>query len=198
MSIERIRNYIIENAQKEAEKIIKTAEEQFRTQVEAAKLSLEKQFQKMLNSEEERLKEDIKRTLNTLKRDYKMRLLEIKNRIIDDVLALAISRIQSSPEGDYLALIAKWLANVPDYLEGQLFFNARDLKRITDAFVDAINKNRRAKIVLNTTAIDIKGGFVIKSANYEIDYSLDTIMKNLRTVLAPKLGNILRLSNDES
>ena len=45
MSIERIRNYIIENAKKEAAQLIKTAEEQFRNETEAAKLSLEKKYQ---------------------------------------------------------------------------------------------------------------------------------------------------------
>ena len=46
MSIERIRNYIIENAQKEAEQIIKTAEEQFRNETVSARLSLEKNTRK--------------------------------------------------------------------------------------------------------------------------------------------------------
>ena len=63
MSIERIRNYIIENAQKEAEQIIKTAEEQFRNVTVSAKLFLGKEYQEMLLTDEKRLKEDMKRSL---------------------------------------------------------------------------------------------------------------------------------------
>ena len=44
MSIERIRNYTIENAQKEAEQLIKTAEEQFRNETVSAKRTLEKKI----------------------------------------------------------------------------------------------------------------------------------------------------------
>lgn len=194
MSIERIRNYILENAQREAEHIIKTAEEQFRTQVEETKLTLERQYLEMLHTEEERLKENMERTLTTLKREYKMKLLEAKNSAIDDVLARAIDRIQSLPDEDYLALIGKWLANIPNHLEGELFVNARDLKRITDAFIDNINKKRKARINLHTlTTIDIKGGFILKTEHFEIDYTLDAIARNIRTTLTPKLNEMLGL-----
>ena len=110
MSIERIRNYIIENAQKEAEKIIKTAEKQFRNETESAKLSLEKKYQEILQADEKHLREDMKRFLGKFKSDCKMELLEVKNRVIDGVLERAISRIQSLPDNDYLILIGKWLA----------------------------------------------------------------------------------------
>jgi len=124
-----------------------------------------------------------------------MKLLEVKNKVIDSVLDRAIGRIQSLPDNDYLTLMGKWLAKVPDNLEGELFLNTRDLKRITNAFIDDINKSRKARISLNTMAIDIKGGFVLKTKHYEIDYSLDTLVKNLRTTSIPKLNEMLRLSD---
>ncbi|HLE87008.1 MAG TPA: V-type ATP synthase subunit E [Candidatus Brocadiaceae bacterium] len=197
MSIERIRNHIIENAKKEAEQIIKTAGEQFRNETESAKLSLGKKYQEILQVDEKRLREDMKRFLGKLKSDYKMELLEVKNKVIDSVLESAVCRIQSLPDNDYLILMGKWLAKVPDHLEGELSLNTRDLKRITNAFVDDINKGRKARISLNTKAIYIKGGFIVKTKHYEIDYDLDTIVKNLRTTLIPKLSNMLRLSDVE-
>ena len=69
MSIERIRNYIIENAKKEAAQLIKTAEEQFRNETESAKLSLEKKYQEMLHADEKHLREDMKRYLGKLRSD---------------------------------------------------------------------------------------------------------------------------------
>ena len=197
MSIERIRNYIVENAQKEAEQIIKTAEEQFRNETESAKLSLEKKYQEMLQADEKHLREDMKRFLGKLKSDCKMELLEIKNKVIDSVLECAISRIQSLPDNDYLTLMGKWLTKIPDHLEGKLSLNTRDLKRINNAFIDDIHKGRKARIRLNTTAIDIKGGFIVKTKHYEIDYTLDTIVKNLRTALIPELNDMLQLSDTE-
>jgi len=193
MSIERIRNYIIENAQKEAVQLIKTAEEQFRNETGSARLSLGKEYQEMLLTDEKRLKGDMKRSLGKFKSDCKMELLEVKNKVIDSVLERAISRIQSLPDNDYLTLMGRWLTNIPDHIEGQLLVNARDLKRINNAFIDDINKGRKARISLNTTAIDIKGGVIVKTKHYEIDYALDTIVKNLRTTLIPKLNDMLQL-----
>ncbi len=197
MSIERIRNYIIENARKEAEQIIKTAVEQFRNETEAAKLSLEKKYQEMLQADEEHLREDMKRFLGKFKSDYKMELLEVKNRVIDSVLESAISRIQSLPDDEYLALIGKWLAKATDNLEGELFVSVADLKRIPSNFIDDLNRSRKAKVCLSKIAVDVKGGFILKTRNYEIDYSLDTIVENLRTALIPKLNDMLQLSDTE-
>ena len=193
MSIERIRNHIIENAQKEAEQLIKTAEEQFRNVTVSVKLSLGKEYQEMLQADEKYIRADMERFLGRLKSDCKMELLEVKNRVIDGVMERAICRIQSLPDDEYLALIGKWLAKAPDNLEGELSLNTRDLKRMTNAFIDDINKGRKARISLNTTAIDIKGGFIVKTKHYEIDYALDTIVKNLRTTLIPKLNDMLQL-----
>jgi len=197
MSIERIKNYIIENAQKEAEQIIKTVGEQFRNETESARLSLEKKYQEMLQADEEHLREDMKRFLGKFKSDYKMELLEVKNRVIDSVLESAISRIQSLPDDEYLALIGKWLAKATDNLEGELFVSVADLKRIPSNFIDDLNRSRKAKVCLSKIAVDVKGGFILKTRNYEIDYSLDTIVENLRTALIPKLNDMLQLSDTE-
>lgn len=195
MSIERIRNYIIENAQKEAEQIIKTAEEQFRNVTVSAKLSLGKEYQEMLLTDEKRLKEDMKRSLGKFKSDCKMELLEVKNKVIDSVLERAISRIQSLPDDEYLALIGKWLAKSPDNLEGEVFVSVADLKRIPSNFIDDLNRSRKAKVCRSKIAVDVKGGFILKTRNYEIDYSLDTIVKNLCPMLIPNLNDMLRLSD---
>ena len=197
MSIERIRNYIIENARKEAEQIIKTAVEQFRNETESARLSLEKKYQEMLQSDEKRLREDMKRLLGKFKSDCKMELLEVKNKVIDSVLESAISRIQSLPDDEYLALIGKWLAKATDNLEGELFVSVADLKRIPSNFIDDLNRSRKAKVCLSKIAVDVKGGFILKTRNYEIDYTLDTVVKNLRTALIPKLNDMLQLSDVE-
>ena len=197
MSIERIRNYIIENAKKEAAQLIKTAEEQFRNETVSARLSLEKKYQEMLQADEKYIRADMERFLGRLKSDCKMELLEVKNRVIDGVMERAICRIQSLPDDEYLAFIGQWLAKAPDNLEGELFVSVADLKRIPSNFIDDLNRNRKAKVCLSKNAVDVKGGFILKTRNYEIDYSLDTVVKNFRTALIPKLNDMLQLSDTE-
>jgi len=197
MSIERIRDHIIKNAQKEAEQVINTAKEHLHKKVNEAKLSIEKEYETMLLDEEKRLKEDMQNALITLGSNYKMSLLEIKNNIIDNVMQDAINHIQSLSDNEYLVLIRSWIGNIADGTGGELLVNARDLKRITGAFIDDINKERKEKIVLGVRLLDIKGGFILKTQYYEIDYTLDSIIKNLRTALTPELNKILQLSDIE-
>src|SRR3990167_428891 len=152
---------------------------------------------KMLLDEEKRLKEDMQNALITLGSNYKMSLLEIKNNIIDNVMQDAINHIQSLSDNEYLVLIRSWIGNIADGTGGELLVDARDLKRMTGAFIDGINKERKEKIVLGVRLLDIKGGFILKTQYYEIDYTLDSIIKNLRTALTPELNKILQLSDIE-
>ncbi|MFO0795591.1 MAG: V-type ATP synthase subunit E [Candidatus Brocadiaceae bacterium] len=193
MSIEHIRKYILCNAQKEAGLIIKKAEEQFLAEAHKARLSLEKQYQEKLQDDGKRLEDEMKQAINALKNDYRMKLLEMKNGLIDDILTRAILHIQSMSDSDYVSLLKKWIGNIPPHLEGQVFVNERDLNRIADDFVHDINKDRKIKIIVSTKTIYIKGGFILKTRNYEIDYSLETMVKNLRPKLIPELSNLLRL-----
>lgn len=197
MAIDHIKNYLLETAQKEAEQIIKRAEEQFYAETEAAKLSLVKKYQEMLQSEETHLREDMKRALGKLKSDCRMELLEVKNRIIDSTLELAVNRILLLPQNEYLALLRKWLARMPDNQEGELFVSTEDFKKIPRAFMDDVNEGRKTKIRLSTKTIDIIGGFILRTRNYEIDYSLNTIVKNLHAILTPKLGEMMGLLDSE-
>ena len=64
----------------------------------------------MLQADEKHLREDMKRFLGELKSNYKVELLEVKNKVIDGVLERAVIRIQSLPDNDYLTLMGKWLA----------------------------------------------------------------------------------------
>lgn len=194
MSIERIKKHILEGARKEAEHIVKAAEEQFLRETGDAGLSLEKKYREALQAEEARGQEALQRTLAALKNELHRELLEVKNEMIAGVLARAANRIQAFTDGEYLAFMGKWLANVPDRLEGLMSVNAKDLKRMAGDFIDGINKGRKARIILNSTAINIQGGFVVKTSHYEIDYSLDSLVKNLRTQLIPGISDILQLS----
>ena len=195
MSIERIKKHILEGARKEAELILKASDEQFLRETGDAGLSLEKKYREALQAEEARCREALQRTLAALKNELHRELLEVKNEMIAGVLARAANRIQAFTDGEYLAFMGKWLANVPDRLEGLMSVNAKDLKRMAGDFIDGINKGRKARIILNSTAINIQGGFVVKTSHYEIDYSLDSLVKNLRTQLIPGISDILQLSD---
>lgn len=195
MSIERIKKHILEGARKEAELILKASDEQFLRETGEAGLSLEKKYREALQAEEARCREALQRTLAALKNELHRELLEVKNEMIAGVLARAANRIQAFTDGEYLAFMGKWLANVPDRLEGLMSVNAKDLKRMAGDFIDGINKGRKARIILNSTAINIQGGFVVKTSYYEIDYSLDSLVKNLRTQLIPGISDILQLSD---
>jgi vacuolar-type H+-ATPase subunit E/Vma4 len=197
MSIERIKKHIVENARKEAEQIVKDAEERFRRETGDARRSLEKKYREALQADEIRCRDAMQRTLAVLKGELHRKLLEVKNEVVAGVLACAVNRILALPDAEYLALMEKWLANVPDRLEGLMSVNAKDSKRVAGDFLDGINKGRKARILLNSTEVGIQGGFIVKTDLYEIDYSLDSLVKNLRTELIPGICGILQLSDIE-
>ncbi len=193
MSLEKIREAVIGKSQKEKEEIIARAKEGCEQKVRTAREVIKEGVERRLKGIEAEFREEIKRQIASLNREHRLRLLEMKNRIIDDIFIRAVDKVINLPDDKYLAMMERRLLKVDSSLPGNLFVNARDLKRIDPLFMDRINGRHQggSRIDLNQDPIDIKGGFVFKTNKFEIDQTLDTIMVDLERELAPMIAKEL-------
>ncbi len=193
MSLEKIRESVIGKAQKEKEEIIARAKEGCEQKVRTAREVIKEVVERRLRGIEAEFREEIKRQIASLNREHRLRLLEMKNRIIDDIFIRAVDKVINLPDDKYLAMMERRLLKVDSNLPGKLFVNARDIKRMDQLFIDRINSRRQgdSRIDLNQDPIDIKGGFVFKTNKFEIDQTLDTIMVDLEKELAPMIAKEL-------
>ncbi|MFQ5965248.1 MAG: V-type ATP synthase subunit E [Candidatus Scalinduaceae bacterium] len=185
MSLERIKDSILNDAKKEAEIIIKDAKERFQEKIIQERDKIEEGFKEKYLKLSKKLKEDKNRKLIKQATNYKMELLHIKNNIIEEVFKKAADKFMSDEE--YWRAMEKWLKDINE--PGRIFVNVKDSRRLKQELINRILKND--EIVMDNNNIDTKGGFVFKTARFEIDHTMDTILSNLRTELTPLIAKEL-------
>lgn len=192
MSLERVKAQILEDARKEAEALIRTAREGLQNKLERARLSLREDLEERLTLLSRELQEEKRRALSNLQASYDLELLSLKNHIIDRLLGQALDRILSLPRGEYLTLLESWLRNTNIREKAELRLSSRDMKDIGPELVKKINESVQADLLhLSTSPIDIRGGFVLVTKDFEVDRSLDTLLRHLREELAPVVAEKL-------
>lgn len=191
MSLERITKSILEDAEKEAARILHAAQAAIQRKIASVREELKKNLTERLKDVEAELEEKKAIELSNLRASYRQQLLEIKNTVIDDVFKRAVQQIVSLSDERYLSIIEKWLQAIST--TGQIFISSKDSKRITYEFISRINQSRKesSSLSLSKDFANISGGFMLKTEKFEIDHSLEAISLNLRERLGPKIAKEL-------
>lgn len=189
MSIEKITKSILDDAEKEAARILNAAQIAIQRKINSAREELRKNLAERLKAVEVNLEGEKAIELSNLSAGFRQQLLESKNAVIDDVFKKAMQQVTSLSDGKYLSMIEKWLQaiNTP----GQISISPKDSKRINNAFISRITREESSRLSLSKDFADISGGFILKTEKFEIDYSLDTITSNLRERLGPRIAKEL-------
>ncbi len=192
MSLQKIKDTILSDAKKDAGKIIEEARVRVQEKLNYKKTKTEEALNEKYARFEKTLEDEINRELSIQCTNHRMEVLRLKNSIIGKVFARAVDKFISDKE--YWNTMKKWLRDVDE--PGRIFVNSRDLDRINqelfnrEAEEDEF-KNLDADLVVEKKSINIKGGFILKTTKYEIDRTLDTILSNLKTEIAPLIAKEL-------
>lgn len=191
MSLERITKSILEDAEKEAARILHAAQAAIQRKIASVREELKKNLIERLKDVEVEIEEKKAIELSNLRTSYRQQILEIKNTVIDDVFKRAVQQIVSLSDERYLSIIEKWLQAIST--AGQIFISSKDSKRITYEFISRINQSRKesSSLSLSKDFANISGGFMLKTEKFEIDHSLEAISLNLRERLGPKIAKEL-------
>ena len=193
MTVENIKNAIIGDAEKEADRIrqagSKKADEKFRR----AQQRLQRDFERRMAEAEQHEQDKKNRSIIALRSALGMELLSAKNAAIDQVFDEAVAKLVGLPSGGYKVLLLKWLGKAALDDPAELVLNASDREALGRELADLANKGRdaAAAITLAEESAEISGGFVLRTERYEIDRSLDSIIANLKEDMAPEIASEL-------
>lgn len=170
-------NETINFANKEAEKILKKAEEDAeakRTEIVAqSKLdvaSVAKQIQSVATQME------------------KKQILVAKQEIIDGIFDSTLNYLENLDTEEYFAIIDKMIEKYAGTDAGIIQFNAKDLARIPEGTVRLANQKN---LTLSKETVDISGGFILGYGNIDENCSFDGLLLAKRESLQDKIGQIL-------
>ena len=193
VSLEKMRQKIIEEAQEDAGRIIKEAEEKGRMAKEEAKRSAEERYKREIEDEKTALALEEERARNEYKANMNAEVLRLKNQLIDEVFDKALEKISKLENTKYLEIIAHYLSE--NLISGvdTLIISQKDKERITEKWVAAIleNMHKRDFHLKIVTSPDIQGGFILKGKKAEIDCSLGQIIADKKEELKSEISRVL-------
>ncbi|MEF3244921.1 MAG: V-type ATP synthase subunit E [Caldisericaceae bacterium] len=179
MSLDKIKEKIISSSQKQAEEIINKAKSDIENELNNFENSLRKEFASKFEEEKKLIDDEIVklRISHNLKVEKEINLL--KNKIIEKFFSVLKEKILSD-ENLYLSLITRLIEkDAPN--NSVVYINEKDFnlfgKKIK-SFIDERLKDKNVK--LSKTTVEISGGCIIKTENYEVNDSIDEIINTFK------------------
>jgi V/A-type H+-transporting ATPase subunit E len=177
---EKLIEKIIGDAQRDAEMYWHEAEEKKQVLRDKLNKDIEKRKAEIDRMSDEAVRENKKRMAAVYDLEYRKQLLVAKQEMMAQAKALAMQKLSSLPDDQYLSLLKQRLIDCASSGRGGIIVS-RNEKRINAAFLRDVNKalkNERdtGEVELLNETRDIAGGFVYVDGGLEIDMSIEALL----------------------
>jgi len=190
------------------EKITKNAEEKVRAIKEKGHLKREeivskaearaKEISERIHREaKEKAELERRRASVSAELEYRKEILREKQELMEDCFQSALDELVNLPVEGYRAIIRKMLLNLATGSEERVLISPHDEKRIDQSFIDGINEElmkagKQAHLKLDgPTPPNVRGGFILRTEEVEVDCSFGTLLSQLREELQAEVAGIL-------
>lgn len=189
MGLQELKDRILSEARKNAEYIIKEANKKAESILEEA------------NIEAENIKtlglRNIERDMAVLKRQslanirlemQKSVLMEVQNAI-EEIISKAFQEILESPK--YFDYLLKGLLEIDFKGNEEIILSNYDAQRFGEFLLKEL-KRIKGDIGFKVISGDIKGGFIVRGMDFDINNTLELTFQNLRPEIEQEVGKVLK------
>ena len=188
--LERITSRIEAEAQSEINGILDAGEaetrrivDSWRERIEAETRALAEQNEKAAAEREERLK-------SAAEMDARKTILQAKQEMVDEAYALALDKLCKLPEDEKTALLADLLVRASSTGSEEALFSEADRAAGMRA-VEKANAASGKHLTLSRETAPIRGGFILRDKNVEVNCAFETLVRLQRTETAGAVAKIL-------
>ncbi len=189
--IERILQRIQTEAQTEIDEILKNAQDEaaaiqqrYQTQAELETAEWKQKKKKAATEQEERL-------LSVAQMESRKMILATKQELVEQAYTLALEKLYAMPEKQRVTVMADLLVQASARGDEEVIVSPEDYPQVATAAIQAANEASGKKLTLSSETRPIKGGFILKSGNIEMNCTFDTLVRLQKTgtagVVAKKL-----------
>lgn len=190
--IENITNRIKADAQAEIDAINAKAGEQIAEINASYAQKAAKEEADILAKGDVSAKERESRLISSAQMEAKKELLSARQDLINQAFDNALDKLAALPEEEYVEFLAKLAKSAAPESGAALAFNAADKEKVGAKVVAKANKLCGSdKLTLSDKTVSIKGGFLLSSGAIEVNCSLETLVKTVRTDATGEVNAIL-------
>ena len=189
--IDKIIQRIEADAQAELDRVLSAAKEQaeeitelYRSRAEAEAAELKARNEKNAAEREERL-------VSSAQMEVRKASLAAKQQMLDKAYALALDKLCSMPDAQYIETVAELLVQAAPRGAGKVIFAPGEKERIGAAAVAMANEKLDGQLTVAEETRPIRGGFILADGRVEVNCSFDTLVRLQKNETAGAVAKIL-------
>lgn len=175
--IEKITQLIESDAQAEIDRVLGDAKAeaariaaQYQEQAGAEAADLAAKNEKAAAEREERL-------VSVAQMEARKVTLGAKQEMVEKAYIRALEKLCAMPDEQYVAVLANLLVQASSSGHEEVVFSPEDRERVGKAAVEKANAASGKKLELSAESLPIKGGFILKDKNVEVNCTFETLVR---------------------
>ena len=175
--IEKITQRIASDAQAEVDRILGDARDEagriaanYRAQADAEAAELAAKNEKAAAEREERL-------VSAAQMEARKVQLAAKQEMVEKAYIQALDELCALPEEQYVAILADLLVKASSNGKEEAVFSPEDRERVGEAAVAKANELSGKQLRLSDETQPIRGGFILKDKNVEVNCTFETLVR---------------------
>lgn len=175
--IEKITQRIASDAQAEVDRILGDARDEagriaanYRAQADAEAAELAAKNEKAAAEREERL-------VSAAQMEARKVQLAAKQEMVEKAYIQALDKLCALPEEQYVAILADLLVKASSNGKEEAVFSPEDRERVGEAAVAKANELSGKQLRLSDETQPIRGGFILKDKNVEVNCTFETLVR---------------------
>lgn len=192
MGLEKIRHAVLAEARGEATRIIDGAKRKNAALLKSQNESSEQESDRLCRLRMQAIEEEYNRKLIQLKGMANKQILDKRNILLKSLFEKAKQEILGWLPEQYVRVMSRLIEDAAGSLEGTLRVHP-DEENLFQEILSRLNKGRGdAKINLDKGApLPERGGFIFVSPNFEVDQTLNTMLKDIEHNMLPAIASEL-------
>ena len=175
--IEKITQRITADAQAEIDRVLGAAREEaaritarMTAEADAVAAELAAKNEKSAAEHEERL-------VSAAQMEARKVQLAAKQEMLEKAYELALEKLCAMPAEQYTAVLAELMVKASSTGTESVIFSAEDREKVGKAAVERANAASGKQMVLSDETKPIKGGFILKDQNVEVNCTFETLVR---------------------
>ncbi len=192
MGLEKIRQSVLSEAKAEATRILDGAREKNDGFLKLQKEAAEQEFERLYKFRIQAIEEEYSRKRIQFQGAAGKQVLDKRNGLLKSLFEKARKEILAWPRERYAKAMGRFIEKAAGSNEGMIRAH-REEREVFEKVLSGLNEVRGdAEITLDPgESLPERGGFIFVSASFEMDYTLDTMLKQIEYELLPAIGSEL-------
>ena len=189
--IERITGRIRDDAQAEADRRLDAARASadkiladYRARAESESKALTEKNDKNAAAREERL-------ISMANMDARKAILAARQDMLERAYVRALDILCSMPREESVKALADLIAQAASTGHEEVIFNAKDREELGEQAVGAANRKTGMNLILSQDTANIRGGFILRDKNIEVNGSFETLVRLQKNQTAGEVAKLL-------